>query len=196
MAISRPARRKFLTSVAASGAAAVLEAQFAPLVRAQAPTQPDLQGLRSKISHIVVIFQENGSFDHYFGAYGRNGAVNGLLDRDGHIYSRFTGLQKSVTGAPSGLTRSIRASRFANARLENSPFHLAPYIPSGDNVAWDPSHYFNRMFAQIDGGKMDYFVALALLDTTRSLTRNTRESLKQRLLAASSPSAAVLATIA
>ena len=195
MAISRPARRKFLTSVAASGAAAVLEAQFAPLVRAQAPTQPDLQGLRSKISHIVVIFQENRSFDHYFGAYEpRNGAVlDGLLDRDGHIDSRFTGLQKSVTGAPYRyLPVPYALPGFANARLENRPFHLAPYIPSGDNVAWDPSHYFNRMFAQIDGGKMDYFVALALLGHHAFFDAQHKMSLKQRLLAASSPSAAVL----
>jgi phospholipase C len=64
MAISQSARRKFLTSVAATGAAAVIETRLAPLVRAQAPVQPDLQGLHSKIDHIVVIFQENRSFDH------------------------------------------------------------------------------------------------------------------------------------
>ena len=176
MAISRPARRKFLTSVAASGAAAVIETQFAPLVRAQAPAQPDLQGLRSKIGHVVVIFPENRSFDHYFGAYEpRNGAgLRAARPRRAYL-CRFTGLQRSPHGAPYRyLPVPYEIPGFANARLENRPFHLAYYISSGDNVAWDPSHYFFRMFAQIDSGKMDYFVALALLGTMRLLTRSAR----------------------
>jgi len=48
-------------------------------------------------------------------------------------------------------------SGFAGAPLPNLPFHLAPYIPAGDNVLWDPMHHFFRMFAQINGGKMDRF---------------------------------------
>ncbi len=75
-------------------------------LRAATPTGPDLQGLRDKIDHIIVIYQENRSFDHYFGAYQRpgGGAVAGLLDREGRIDARFTGLQKNAAG------RSVRLS--------------------------------------------------------------------------------------
>ena len=165
MTILRPGRRRFLKSVAASGAAALLEARLAPLVRAQSPAAADLQGLRAKIDHIVVIYQENRSFDHYFGAYRppRGGTVDGLLDRNGQVDARFTGLQKSAAGAPyTFLPVPYGLPGFAKARLENRPFQLSPYIAPDDNVPWDPMHHFFRMFAQIDHGKMDYFVALAL----------------------------------
>jgi phospholipase C len=193
--ILRLGRRRFLKSAAATGAAALLQPRFSRLARAQAPAQADVQGLRSKIDHIVVVFQENRSFDHYFGAYQpRNGAtVEGLLDHDGQIDARFTGLQKSPTGAPySFLPVPYAIPGFANARLENRPFHLSPYIPPANNVPWDPLHHFFRMFAQIDNGKMDYFVALALLGPHAFFDKQRQMSPAQMMLAESSPSAAVL----
>jgi phospholipase C len=198
MTILRQGRRRFLKSVAATGAAAMLETSFSTLVRAQAPARADLQGLRSKIDHIVVIFQENRSFDHYFGAYQpRNGAtVEGLLDRDGNIAARFDGLQKSATGAPYAyLPVPYTIPGFANARLENKPFRLSPYIPPGANVPWDPLHHFFRMFAQMDQGKMDYFVALALRGQHEFFDKQNKQhdmSLAQMMLAESNPSGAVL----
>lgn len=195
MTIMRPERRRFLKSAAATGAAALLQTPLAKVVRAQEPGRADLQGLRSKIDHILVIFQENRSFDHYFGAYQpRNGAsVEGLLDRSGKTDARFTGLQKTPTGAPYGyLPMPYAIPGFAGARLENCPFHLNPYVPSGDNVPWDPSHNFFRMFAQINDGKMDYFVALALLGSHAFFDKQHKMSPAEMLLAESSPSGAVL----
>ncbi|HKR19277.1 MAG TPA: alkaline phosphatase family protein, partial [Stellaceae bacterium] len=69
MTILRQGRRNFLKSVAAASGAALLDTRLAPLVRAAESAAPDLQLLREKIDHIVVIYQENRSFDHYFGAY-------------------------------------------------------------------------------------------------------------------------------
>ena len=69
---------------------------------------------------------------------------------------------------------------FADALLDNRPFQLTPYIPPDANVPWDPSHHFFRMSAQIDHGKMDRFVALALpgkhdfFDTGRRTTTRSR----------------------
>src|SRR5271170_6006299 len=96
MTILRRSRRSFLGSVAAAGSAALLAPRFAPPARAAAPAAADLGGLREKIDHIVVIYQENRSFDHYFGAYRPpgGGTVAGLLDSDGRVDPRFTGLQK------------------------------------------------------------------------------------------------------
>ena len=195
MTILKPGRRGFLKSVAATGAAALFETQFAPLARAQAPAAGDLKGLREKIEHIVVIYQENRSFDHYFGAYrSPHGAtVNGILDADGKVDARFSGQQKDPTGAPyKYLPSPYQLAGFAGARLENQPFHLTPYLPPGDNVRWDPLHHFFRMFAQIDRGKMDYFVALAQTGKHAFLDNPEGLSAAQMMMAESSPSAAVL----
>ena len=195
MTILRQGRRRFLKSVAATGAAAMLETRFSPLVRAQAPAPPDLQGLRSRIDHIVVIYQENRSFDHYFGVYQPPGGatVAGLLDRNGRLDARFDGLQKSAAGAPyTYLPVPYQIPGFASARLENRPFHLTSYIPPGYNVPWDPLHHFYRMFAQIDQGKMDYFVALAAIGRHEFFDKPESLSPAEMMFAESTPSAAVL----
>ncbi|MGH7046576.1 MAG: phospholipase C [Stellaceae bacterium] len=162
MTVIRQSRRGFLKSMAATGGAALLASRFPVAARAAAP---DLQGLRDKIEHIIVIFQENRSFDHYFGAYQPpgGGAVAGLLDHEGRIDDRFAGLQKNAAGAPYlYLPVPLQVPGFQDALLENRPFHLAPYIAAEHNVPWDPMHHFFRMWAQMDKGAMDRFVALAL----------------------------------
>lgn len=195
MTILRQDRRNFLKSVAATGSAALLNTRFAPLVRAAEPTAPDLRQLREKIDHIVVIYQENRSFDHYFGAYqSPHGAtVAGLLDRNGHIDPRFTGQQKNPAGVPYAyLPLPYQIPGFARAELENKPFHMAPYIPADANVPWDPMHHFYRMFAQIDHGKMDYFVALALKGKHEFFDKGPGTDPVKMMFAESTPSGAVL----
>lgn len=195
MTIRREERRRFLKTAAVAGSAALVQARWAPLARAAAPAGPDLPGLRSKIEHIVVIYQENRSFDHYFGAYQprHGGRVEGLLDRHGQIDARFTGLQKNPTGAPyTYLPVPYQVPGFANAVLENRPFHLAPYVPSTANVPWDPLHHFFRMFAQIDRGKMDYFVALASPGKHVFFDKPPADDPVAAMLAESTPSGAVL----
>ncbi|MGH6991421.1 MAG: alkaline phosphatase family protein, partial [Stellaceae bacterium] len=195
MTILRQGRRNFLKSVAATGGAALLDARFAPLVRAAEPAAPDPRQLREKIDHIVVIYQENRSFDHYFGAYQspHGGAVAGLLDSEGRVNPRFTGQQKKLAGVPyTYLPVPHQIPGFAHALLENRPFPLAPYIPAGDNVPWDPMHHFYRMFAQIDHGKMDYFVALALKGKHEFFDKGHGADPVKMMLAESTPSGAVL----
>ena len=153
-----PSRRQFLQS---AGALTALSA-FPALARAADAAQ--VQALRRRIEHIVVIYQENRSFDHYFGTYRnpRGPAVANLLDGEGKVDARFDGLQKNPAGIPYGfLPLPDELPGFQNARLENRPFHMAPYLPASHNVPWDPEHHFFRMYAQVDGGKMDRFVALA-----------------------------------
>ncbi len=195
MSLIRRSRRSFLKSVAATGGAAFLAARVPAPVRAASPAGPDLQGLRDKIDHIIVIYQENRSFDHYFGAYQPpgSGIVANLLDRDGRIDARFTGLQKNPAGVPYGcLPVPYQVPGFAGALLENRPFHLAPYIRPDGNVLWDPSHHFFRMSAQIDRGRMDRFVALALAGKHAFLDKAPRNDPVAMMLAQSTPSGAVL----
>ncbi|TAL81549.1 MAG: phospholipase [Beijerinckiaceae bacterium] len=187
----RSSRRNILKSMAAGSL--VLTASRFP-VRA-APAGADLQGLRGKIDHIVVIYQENRSFDHYFGAYQNpNGAkVDNLLDVRGNLSSRFAGLQTNPAGVPySTLPAPIDIPGFQHALLPNQPFHLAPYISAAENVPWDPSHHFFRMFAQINGGRMDRFVALALQKKLPPHHAFTEANRTETIFAESKPSGAVL----
>ena len=190
----RPGRRRFLKSVAAAGGAALFSARLPNLARAAAPADA-LAGLRDKIDHIIVIFQENRSFDHYFGAYRPpgGGTVAGLLDRNGRVDQRFVGLQKNAAGAAySNLPLPYQVGAFQNVVLENKPFALGPYIPAGRNVLWDPAHNFFRMFAQIDGGAMDRFVALALAGKHFVAGPGHALDPAATMLASSTPSGAVI----
>ncbi len=190
----RHSRRKFLKSVAASGGAAVLMSRVPAPLRA-APAAPDIHGLREKIDHIIVIYQENRSFDHYFGAYQPpgGGLVAGLLDREGRIDARFSGLQKNPAGVPYGyLPVPYQLPGFAGALIENGPFRLAPFIPPDANVPWDPMHHFFRMFAQVNHGNMDRFVALALPGKRVFFDKGPGRDPIEMMFAESTPSGAVM----
>ncbi|HEU0157441.1 MAG TPA: alkaline phosphatase family protein [Stellaceae bacterium] len=187
-------RRSLLKSLAVAGGSALVVPGLIRPLRAAAPT-PDLTGLRDKIDHIVVIFQENRSFDHYFGAYkpANGGAVANLLDKEGNIDVRFTGLQKNAAGAPyKYLPAPYAVPGFAGALLDNRPFHLAPYIPAGANVLWDPQHHFFRMWAQMDNGAMDRFVALALAGKHELMGEGPPTDPVRQMFAQSTPSGAVV----
>jgi phospholipase C len=162
---ARVSRRSFLKSLTYAGAAAT--SLGAASWSSAAARGGDIAGLRERIEHIIVIFQENRSFDHYFGTYRHphGASVAGLLDGEGKVdRRRFYGLQKNPAGIVYPylpVPKSIAA--FQNGLIENLPFHLSPYIPPYENTKWDPLHDFFRMSAQMDHGAMDRFVALALV---------------------------------
>ncbi|HEY2697516.1 MAG TPA: phospholipase C, phosphocholine-specific [Pseudonocardiaceae bacterium] len=66
-------RRRFLGGAAAAGALAML-----PTGMAQALTAPRRPASMSDVKHVVVLMQENRSFDHY---YGSMSGVRGFADR-------------------------------------------------------------------------------------------------------------------
>ncbi|MGJ7608043.1 phosphocholine-specific phospholipase C [Variovorax sp. LT1R20] len=61
-------RRKFLTGTATTGAAALALSAFPPAIRrALAIPANNKTGTIQDVEHIVILMQENRSFDHYFG---------------------------------------------------------------------------------------------------------------------------------
>src|SRR5215469_3308842 len=105
-----------------------------------------------KIDHFVVIYQENWSFDSYFGKFpGANGIANATnaaqVDKNGAPYTMLP--QPLLSGKPD--------PRFP-ANLPNAPFNAIQYV-TPDQKTGDLVHRFYQEQAQIDGGKMDKFVA-------------------------------------
>ena len=100
------------------------------------------------IKHVVVIFGENVSFDHYFGTYPfATGA-------DGHSFTPAKG-----TPAVNGLNFSLLAANPNESnpqRLDSSAIGL-PGDPGGQ-LTCDMDHNYSDEQQAFDGGKMDQFV--------------------------------------
>jgi phospholipase C len=95
------------------------------------------------IKHLVVIFQENVSFDHYFGTYPN--ALNPAGEQ------QFQAAPK--TPSVNGLTDALLTS---NPNAAN-PKRLDPNVP-GDVVTCDQDHGYKDEQAAFDHGLMDKFV--------------------------------------
>jgi phospholipase C len=134
----RSARRSLVgvTAVLAAGATALTaggQATAAP--HANAP------GAATPIKHVVVIFQENVSFDHYFGTYPNAANTSG---------QPFT----AKPGTPS-------VDGLSGALLTNNPNGVNPrrYDPANINdvLTCDQDHNYSDEQKAFDGGKMDRF---------------------------------------
>ncbi|MCU1647916.1 MAG: Phospholipase [Nocardia sp.] len=92
------------------------------------------------IKHIVVIFQENVSFDHYFGTYPKAANTDG---------TPFAALPN--TPSVDGLTPDL---------LTKNPNKFQPQRLGGPNqqITCDQDHEYKDEQAAFDGGKMDKFV--------------------------------------
>ena len=123
-----------------------------------APLRADPADDLNRIAHLVVIFQENWSFDALYGSFpganGLTGAPPGAklqVDRDERPYASL----------PQPINRRLIPPapdpRFP-ADLPNAPFNLAGFILPTE-IPGSPVHEFYREQHQINGGKMNKFVA-------------------------------------
>ncbi len=93
------------------------------------------------IKHVVVIFQENVSFDHYFGTYPH------ALNLPGEIpFHAKEDTPESNTLLSSGL--------LTNNPNKVNPFRIPPSVP----VTCDENHDYGDEQAAANGGLMDKFV--------------------------------------
>jgi len=110
-----------------------------------------------KINHVIVIYQENWSFDGLYGKFpGANGIANAgaavaQVDKGGKPYATLPQPMDSTKNPPAP------DPRFP-ANLPVAPFDAAPYVPA-DKRTGDLIHRFYQEQYQINGGKMDRFVA-------------------------------------
>jgi phospholipase C len=102
----------------------------------------------SNIQHIVVIFQENVSFDHYFGTY-----PNALNLQGESLFTALPGTP-SVDGlSQSLLTNNPNFANTRNGRGASNPFRLSPV----NAATADQDHSYNQEQLAFDSGAMDLF---------------------------------------
>jgi phospholipase C len=116
------------------------------------------QASLERINHIVVIYQENWSFDALYGKFpGANGLANAdpgavrQVDKEAQVYPTL----------PPPVNRRLTPpgpdARFP-PDLPNEPFSLAQFIQPTE-IPGSPVHEFYREQHQINGGKMNKYVA-------------------------------------
>lgn len=120
---------------------------------ARGAVPPPLQ----KIGHILVVFEENRSFDNLFGHFP---GANGLDNADGRATQvnqqgkPYIDLPPVVIPWPAPPKVDPRFPPL----LANGPFDTGAYVKP-DQITGDMIHAFYREQYQIDGGRMDRFAA-------------------------------------
>jgi phospholipase C len=109
-----------------------------------------------KVGHLVVIVLENWSLDSLYGEFP---GAEGLSSPSAAIP------QVDATGAP--YTTLPQEEPYLPSTLPNAPFALDSYLGLSGKTAMDLTQKFYQEQMQIDGGKMDKFVAF---DAAKGLT--------------------------
>jgi len=119
-------------------------------------------GTKTPIKHLVVIFQENISFDHYFGTYPNAAntdgqhfvAAPGTPAVDGLLPATDPSLPASLQHS-TDLTASNPNSALPK-RLDSSPLGIGS--SPGGQITCDQDHNYSDEQQAFDGGLMDQFV--------------------------------------
>ncbi|HMA37202.1 MAG TPA: alkaline phosphatase family protein, partial [Chloroflexia bacterium] len=129
--------------------AVVAMGTVAPVAQAAGPLD--------KINHIIVIYQENWSFDSLYGKFpGANGLANAgatmqQVDKTGQPYATL----------PQPINTNLKPPgpdpRFP-ANLPVAPFDLTQYVAPTDKTGDLVHRYYQNQY-QIDGGKSDKYIA-------------------------------------
>ena len=100
------------------------------------------------IKHVVVLFDENVSFDHYFGTYPY------AANTDGSTFSAKPGTPKV-----NGLYTSITSSGPTGPLLTDNPNTYNPTrLTHSQALTCDQDHAYTPEQEAVNGGKMDKFV--------------------------------------
>jgi phospholipase C len=197
---------------ALAGSAALAAIAAVTLTPSAASAAPDKQSALRGINHIVVIYEENHSFDNLLGGWE---GVNGLANAGNHATQvDYTGRPlpclpqndptlKAVTGPDKcGGTVKLSDGTTATSPFANKPFRIDDYITpatlSCDNgkaaggCTRDLVHRFYQEQYQIDGGKQDrYTVGSDALGLTQAYYDTRNLELYKYLHGAGAPNYAI-----
>ena len=109
-------------------------------------------GALAGINHLVVIYDENHSFDNLYGSFpGANGISNASDTSTTQV--------DLATGQPFTCLPQTD-SHLIGTCLPDQPFDITKYVPA-DQKTRDLVHRYYQEQVQIDGGKMDQFVTVS-----------------------------------
>jgi phospholipase C len=108
------------------------------------------------IKHVVVIFQENVSFDHYFGTYPKAANTSGQPFHAARNTPRVNGLANSPGAGGTGNLLTNNPNLDAGGHQVN-PRRFNP-ANLNDVLTCDQDHNYGAEQKAFDGGKMDKFV--------------------------------------
>ncbi len=126
--------------------------------RTLAAPPPEPRPVIERVGHIIVIFLENRSFDHLYGLFP---GADGLNDA-GRAADQITPDGQRFDVLPAVLNNYTAAwidRRFASG-LPNEPFREDHFVDLREQTG-DPVHRFYQEQQQINGGKMNRFVAFS-----------------------------------
>jgi phospholipase C len=122
----------------------------------QAANAPNVRATTTPIKHLVVIFQENVSFDHYFGTYPKAANTSGQDFKASHKTPDVNGLTntKGLGGVGNLLTNN------PNKDLIGNQVNPRRYDPANINdvLTCDQDHGYGDEQKAFNGGAMDKFV--------------------------------------
>ncbi len=155
-------RKRALLGLPALLAVAAIGTAAAGSATAGAANGPSTAATRTPIKHVVVIFQENVSFDHYFGTYPNS------ANTDGQPFNARPGTP-AVDGLPPATNASLPASlqHSTNLLTTNPNADLPQRLDSsptgtvgspGGQLTCDQDHNYSDEQQAFDGFKMDQFV--------------------------------------
>jgi phospholipase C len=128
--------------------ATVTGASAAPRAASSAPSLTRTSGTATPIKHLVVIFQENISFDHYFGTYPYTPNTDGSTFHAKRGTPTVNGLYSKVTpNSPVGPLLTANPNKYNPKRLAHS-----------QAVTCDQDHGYTPEQQAVNGGRMDKFV--------------------------------------
>jgi len=155
MFLSRMSTR--VAALALAGAAILGLVVQATAGHATSPTTESSSApVATPIQHLVVIFQENVSFDHYFGTYPAAANTGGQLFTASGDTPAVSGLANTPGAGGTGtlLTNNPNTDAVGN---QVNPRRFDP-ASSNDVLTCDQDHDYNDEQKGFDGGAMDRFV--------------------------------------
>jgi phospholipase C len=117
---------------------------------------PTAGGTASPIKHLVVIFQENVSFDHYFGTYPKAANTSGEPFQAAFGTPKVNGLANTPGAGGSGTLLTNNPNKDASGNQVN-PQRYDPATVN-DVLTCDQDHGYADEQKAFDGGAMDRFV--------------------------------------
>jgi len=144
-------------STPAAATASPSPAVATPTPAPSASPSPAPATLQSAIKHVVVIYQENWSFDSLYGRFpGANGLGSATVAATTPQFDKVTHAQ--ITALPQPLNYAGAPDPNFPAGLPVQPYSASSFI-SPQTLTGDIVHRFYQEQSQIDGGKMDGFVS-------------------------------------